>query len=226
MGRLEEGGRNALLFWCAALNHLQIFERHPSQQVGKEIVWELSGESFFFSWKRKLNIAASSWIVSCSALSSNGALYICGFCCASSTLSFPRCFHNLLDPRTSLAAPGCLLSPVQRPGLWKILPAPGRVQLRHEPHHLLLSGQGDECDLQADSLLPAQRERKQPHRRLRPISVLTQPHHLGWGPQQWPLSGVKPQQGVWLVESSRLSCRVEWLHSPGKVTHSQGFLKH
>lgn len=133
--------------------------------------------------------------------------YICGFCCVLSALSLLRCFHNLLDPRISLAAPRCLLSAVQRPGLWKILSAPGRVQLCHEPHHLLLPGQGDECNLQADTLLPAQWERQWPDWRLRPVSVLTQPHHLGWRPQQWPLSGVKPQPATWLTKGSGATLR-------------------
>ncbi|XP_066843949.1 lysophosphatidic acid receptor 1 isoform X1 [Anser cygnoides] len=94
------------------------------------------------------------------------------------------CFHNLLDPGISLAAPRRLLPAVQRPGLREVLPAPGRVQLCHEPHHLLLPGQGDERDLQADPLLPAQRQCQRPHRRLGPLGVLAQPHHPGRRPQQ------------------------------------------
>lgn len=69
-----------------------------------------------------------------------------------------RCLYCLLDSGIGLVIAGCVLPAVRCPGLWEVLPPPGRVQLCYEPHHLLLPRQRDERHLQADPVLPAQRE--------------------------------------------------------------------
>ncbi|KAG5834847.1 hypothetical protein ANANG_G00265930 [Anguilla anguilla] len=103
-----------------------------------------------------------------------------------------RSFHHLLDPRAGSATAGRVLRRLQRAGLREVLPPPGRVQLGHEPHHLLVPGQGDERHLQADPVLPAAGERQ---RRggggLGPLRLLQQPHRPQPAAQQRPFRGVK-----------------------------------
>ena len=102
-----------------------------------------------------------------------------------------RCLYHLLDSWIGVVTSWRVLPTVWRSGLWEVFPSACRVQLCHEPHHLLLPRQGDERHLQADPLLPAQWEHQRPHGRLRPLSVLRQPHHSGWSSQQWPLRGLE-----------------------------------
>lgn len=116
------------------------------------------------------------------------------FCSFYKIFSVPvlcRCLYHLLDSGTGLVTSRCVLSTVWRPGLREIFPSARRVQLRHEPHHLLLPRQGDERHLPADPLLPAQRRRQRPRGRLWPLGFLPQPHHLGRSSQQWPLCGLE-----------------------------------
>ena len=101
-----------------------------------------------------------------------------------------RCLYHLLDSWTGLVTPRRVLPAVWRSGLWEVFPSACRVQLCHEPHHLLLPRQGDERHVQADPLLPAQWEHQRPHGRLGPLGFLPQPHHPGWSSQQWPLRGL------------------------------------
>lgn len=65
---------------------------------------------------------------------------------------------------------------MQRAGLREVLPPHSRVQLGHEPDHLLLPGQGDERYVQADPVLPAAGEHKRYSGGFRPLSFLPQPH--------------------------------------------------
>lgn len=128
-----------------------------------------------------------------------------------------RCLYHLLDPWTGLVTSWCVLSTVWCSGLWEILPPACWVQLCHEPHHLLLPRQGDERHLQTDPLLPAQWEHQRPHGRLRPLSFLPQPHHLGWSSQQWPLCGLERK---WRGEASIIYWGMKSLPLPkcqGKV---------
>lgn len=110
-----------------------------------------------------------------------------------------RGVHRLLDSRPGHPPPWRLLRQLQRAHLRKVLPASGRVQLSHEPHHLLLPWQRDERHLQADPVLPAAGERQwNDGGGIRPVGVVHQPHgarHQRYAPPpsppQWALSSIK-----------------------------------
>lgn len=115
-----------------------------------------------------------------------------------------RCVHHLLDAGPGHPPPGRLLRQLQRPHLREVLPAPRRVQLSHEPHHLLLPGQGNERHLQADPVLPAAGERQRGGGGgLGPVGVVHQPHGAEWrhapappSPPQRTLGGIKEDYGA------------------------------
>lgn len=68
---------------------------------------------------------------------------------------FPRrLFRGVLDAGSGAASPGRFVRILRRPDLREVLPGAGRVQLLHEPDHLLLPRQGHARHLQTHPLLP------------------------------------------------------------------------
>lgn len=65
-----------------------------------------------------------------------------------------RLFRGVLDAGPGSAPAGRSLLILQRPDVREVLPGDGRVQLLHEPHHLLIPRQGHAQHLQTHPLLP------------------------------------------------------------------------
>lgn len=151
-------------------------------------------------------------------------------------LCLHRCIYHLLDARPGHPPSRRLLCQLQRPHLWKVLLASCRVQLGHEPHHLLLPRQGDERHLQADPVLSAAGERQRDDGGgIWPISVVNQPHGAEWRyapspSQQRTLSGIKEgkrlQRLIQLLDLVNLFWR-DWLKEGkwqrGKVKRDCGY---
>ena len=77
----------------------------------------------------------------------------------ASSLSPSRGLRRVLDARPGGSAAGRpQLHVVQRAAREKVVPAAGAVQLRHEPHHLLLQGWGHVQHHEEDALLLLARE--------------------------------------------------------------------